>query len=1099
MAYRRRGTSVLFVGLILTLALLSGARPADAAAVTITTGDDEIDTNGQCSLREAIRNVNAGARIHPDCDAPSAPYSIILGATTYRLTIAGPGEEVALTGDLDVMGTVTIVGAGALSTRVEAGPSAAEGIDRVFHIRGGTTTLTGLTVQHGNDPLSETPAVGQGGGGIRVDAGLVLQDVTVKNNRSQSGLTGAGGGIWSAGGLTATNVTVSGNSAGDRGGGIANRNAMNLMNVTISGNFAFRGGGLHKFGTSTLNNVTITANSAAGSSVTSVGGIKYHGNNGPLTLRNTIVAGNIGGGSSPANCRYEGSPPFGVITSAGHNLESTNQCTFNQPTDQVNTDPMLNGPANNAGQTQTHSLQLGSPAIDRGNPGTPGSGDNACATTDQRGLSRVDIAGVGTAGTFCDIGAYEAPPPNAAPTVILPSGNPTYAENAAPELVDGAATVTDPDSADFNGGALTVSLTANVTADDRLGIRDGGDGGQVAVSGNTVSVGGTPIGTFAGGSSGSTPLVVTLNAGATPAATQDLVRAVAFTNVSIAPSTAPRSVRFVLTDGDGGTSAPVTKTVSISSANDAPTMTLSGSSPSNTENGAPTQIDAGAAVGDPDSSNFDTGTLTVDIPTNGSADDRLLILNVAQITTSGNQVSFGGTPIGTFAGGTNGTTPLVVSLNASATPAAAEALARSIAFQNVSESPSAANRTVRFLLTDGDGGTSTPSTNVLAVVAVNDPPVIALPGPPLAATNTGPFVIDATATVADVDSANFDTGTLTVDFTANGAPSDRLGIRNQGTAPGQIGVAGNVVSFGGTPIGTFGGGTSGTTPLVVTLNAGATPPAAQALLRNVTYENVASNPPTTPRTVRAVLADGDGGTGAAATKSITLALAADLAITLADAPDPVLVGASLTYTLTVTNTGPSAASNVRAASALPPGVTFTSATPSGACTNAAGTVTCALGTLAGGAGATATIVVSPTAAGTLTTTATVVANEVDPVPANNASAPATTTVNGSCAPRPNVGLAVRQTGPGTLEVKVTAGRGTLQTVRLDPTINSVVDAPGFAPGLPGNVTITPPAGATETTFVLRRSTAGQSFRVPMVVTDGCGTWETFAGGGTAVP
>ena len=119
------------------------------------------------------------------------------------------------------------------------------------------------------------------------------------------------------------------------------------------------------------------------------------------------------------------------------------------------------------------------------------------------------------------------------------------------------------------------------------------------------------------------------------------------------------------------------------------------------------------------------------------------------------------------------------------------------------------------------------------------------------------------------DSPDLDTGTLTVDYSAGGQPEDRLEIRNEGTGAGQIGVSGANVTFGGTTIGTFTGGT-GTTALVVTLNANATPAAAQALVRNVTYRNVSENPSTATRTARFVLTDGDGGTSAPATRDITV-------------------------------------------------------------------------------------------------------------------------------------------------------------------------------------------------------------------------------------
>jgi Domain of unknown function (DUF4347)/Cadherin-like/Bacterial Ig domain/Putative Ig domain len=153
----------------------------------------------------------------------------------------------------------------------------------------------------------------------------------------------------------------------------------------------------------------------------------------------------------------------------------------------------------------------------------------------------------------------------------------------------------------------------------------------------------------------------------------------------------------------------------------------------------------------------------------------------------------------------------------------------------------------------------------------NTPPVISLPSSALNYTeNAAATVIDASVTVADVDSLNFNTGTLTVDFSANGTADDRLAIRNQGTGAGQIGVTGSNITYGGIVIGSFIGGTNGSTPLVVTFNASATPATAQALARNITYQNASDAPSTLARTVRFVVNDGDGGTSVAATESINV-------------------------------------------------------------------------------------------------------------------------------------------------------------------------------------------------------------------------------------
>jgi uncharacterized repeat protein (TIGR01451 family) len=123
--------------------------------------------------------------------------------------------------------------------------------------------------------------------------------------------------------------------------------------------------------------------------------------------------------------------------------------------------------------------------------------------------------------------------------------------------------------------------------------------------------------------------------------------------------------------------------------------------------------------------------------------------------------------------------------------------------------------------------------------------------------------------------------------------------------------------------------------------------------------------------------------------------AADLSITKTGAPNPVLTSQNLTYTLVVTNLGPSAASSVTITDALPAGVSVVSAfATSGTCTNVGGLVTCSLGTLATNTTATITIV-GTAAAGSeiisITNTASVSATQFDPNPTNN-TATATLTV-----------------------------------------------------------------------------------------------------------
>ncbi|OKI12877.1 hypothetical protein A6A07_17270 [Streptomyces sp. CB03911] len=111
-------------------------------------------------------------------------------------------------------------------------------------------------------------------------------------------------------------------------------------------------------------------------------------------------------------------------------------------------------------------------------------------------------------------------------------------------------------------------------------------------------------------------------------------------------------------------------------------------------------------------------------------------------------------------------------------------------------------------------------------------------------------------------------------------------------------------------------------------------------------------------------------------------------------PATVSLGDQASYTVTVTNTSSTlSATAVTLADSLTGPAVLLSATPGqGTCTTSAAGAGCALGTLAPGASVTVTVVVEPTATGTLSDRATVGAAQPDPVPADN-SATATTTVN----------------------------------------------------------------------------------------------------------
>jgi len=147
----------------------------------------------------------------------------------------------------------------------------------------------------------------------------------------------------------------------------------------------------------TLTNVTIADNVApdGGGGIWNVSTV--------MTLKNTIVAGNDGGGVFGDDC----GTAVTAITSAGYNLDSDGSCGFSATGDISNTDPLLGPLTDNGGPTLTHAITGASPAVDAGNPATPGSGGDACEAVDQRKVAR-PIDGDLDTNAVCDVGAYEA-------------------------------------------------------------------------------------------------------------------------------------------------------------------------------------------------------------------------------------------------------------------------------------------------------------------------------------------------------------------------------------------------------------------------------------------------------------------------------------------------------------------------------------------------------------------------------------------------------------------------------------------------------------------------------------------------------------------
>jgi uncharacterized repeat protein (TIGR01451 family) len=105
---------------------------------------------------------------------------------------------------------------------------------------------------------------------------------------------------------------------------------------------------------------------------------------------------------------------------------------------------------------------------------------------------------------------------------------------------------------------------------------------------------------------------------------------------------------------------------------------------------------------------------------------------------------------------------------------------------------------------------------------------------------------------------------------------------------------------------------------------------------------------------------------------------ADLSVTEADSPDPLVLGGELTYSVAVINNGPNDATAVTLTDDLPGSTQLISATPSQGSCGGVTRVICDIGTLPVGEAAAVTIVVSPISAGFVSNGVSIAGNEVDP-------------------------------------------------------------------------------------------------------------------------
>lgn len=385
------GTTVVIAGLTISNGNLRDAFPEDSGGGIRNDHANLTLRNCTFSANEAAGN---GGAIHNNGTGSGSASLTILNCA-FSSNSAGFAGAILNDGSQGGMATLTAVRCAFTGNSSFGGGAVA---NQAGNAGNATATISDSTFSANSGGLVNN---GTGTG----EATLLVQRCLVTNH-SGPGMMNGRTGPDAVATLNITDSTIANNALG----GIRNNWTLNMMRSTVSGNSANEGGGIHNDWNATLVNCTLSGNTATSGTGSA---IRNTGLSGKLVLLNCTLKSDAGtnldnffGIAEVTNTVFQRGTGAniannsGTITSKGHNLSDDaaggNGATgpggfLNGPGDIRNTNPQLGPLASNGGNTQTHALMAGSPAIN--------AADNGLAPArDQRNYVRPDVA---------DIGAYE--------------------------------------------------------------------------------------------------------------------------------------------------------------------------------------------------------------------------------------------------------------------------------------------------------------------------------------------------------------------------------------------------------------------------------------------------------------------------------------------------------------------------------------------------------------------------------------------------------------------------------------------------------------------------------------------------------------------